>query len=97
MGNCLESTFKEADTRGATTFAQKDNSLLKRLNEIEQFEFQFPFYRMRIDQYEGRVKRFVNTEDENAVTMRQLRYSFMEDDPWKPLKDETSIVYRLFQ
>ena len=49
MGNCIEKEFKEADTRGATTFAQKDARLLKRLNDVEQFEFTFPFYRMRID------------------------------------------------
>ena len=70
MGNCIDSTFKEADTRGATSFAAADSSMLKRLNECEAFEFKLPFYRMRIDQYEGRIKRFVNTGDDNAVSMR---------------------------
>ena len=52
---------------------------------------------MRIDQFEGRIKRYVNVEDSNAVSMRQLRYSFQEDDPWGGLTDETSVMYRLFQ
>ena len=50
MGNlCEKSHFKEADTSGSLTFGVKDTKLLKRLNEIEQFEFTYPFYRMRID------------------------------------------------
>ena len=69
--------------------------MLKRLNQIEQFEFTFPFYRMRIDQYEGRVKRFVNKEDENTLSLRQLLYSLEDDTPWQDLQDETSVIYRL--
>lgn len=97
MGNCIDSTFKEADTRGATSFAAKDDRLLNRLNEVEKFEFQLPFYRMRVDQYEGRVKRFVNTEDNNAVSMRQLRFSFSEDEAWADINKENSVTYHLFQ
>ena len=70
--------------------------MLKRLNAIEQFEFTFPFYRMRIDQYEGRIKRFVNKEDADTVTLRQLKYSFQEDEAWAALQDETSVLFRLF-
>ena len=36
-------------------------------------------------------------EDGNAVGLRQLRYSFQEDEPWGGLTDETSVMYRLFQ
>ena len=39
------------------------------MKEIEQFECTFPFYRMRIDAYEGRIKRYVNVEDSNAVSL----------------------------
>jgi len=73
---CINSEFKEADTRGKATFERKDNTMLKRLNQVERFEFTFPFYRLRIDHYEGRVKRFVNTCDNDTVTIKQLRYSF---------------------
>ena len=44
--------------------------MLKRLNMIEAFEYTFPFYRMRIDNYEGKIKRFVNVEDKGTVTIR---------------------------
>ena len=98
MGNlCIQSHFREADTTGAVIFGDKDASLLKRLNEIQQFEHTFPFYRLRIDQYEGRIKRFVNKEDNNTVTMRQLRYSFQEDALWIGLQDESSVLSRLFK
>lgn len=73
---CPESHFREADTSGSETFGVKDAKLLKRLNQIEAFEYCFPFHRMRIDKYEGCVKRFVNHEDSNTVTIRQLRYAF---------------------
>ena len=97
MGNlCEASHFREPDTRGAVTYNVKDAALLQRLNQIEQFEFTFPFYRMRIDQYEGRVKRYVNKEDENTVSLRQLLYSFEDDAPWSDLQDETSVLFRLF-
>ena len=69
MGCCAEAQFKEADTRGPTSFAQKDESVLRRLNEVQKFENTFPFYRMRIDMYEGRIKRYVNCEDENTVNL----------------------------
>ena len=51
---------------------------------------------MRIDQYEGRIKRYVNQDDKNTVTLRQLRYSFQEDQTWSDLQDDTSMLYRLF-
>ena len=51
---------------------------------------------MRIDQYEGRIKRYVNADDKNTVTLRQLRYSFQEDQTWSDLQDDTSMLYRLF-
>ena len=71
MGNlCKNQQFREADTRGTVNYAAKDVKVLKRLNAVEQFEFTFPFYRMRIDQYEGRIKRFVNVEDKNTLTLR---------------------------
>jgi len=97
MGNfCDKAQFREADTSGAVTFGAKQSKMLKRLNDIEQFEFTFPFYRMRIDQYEGRIKRYVNKDDNNTVTLRQLRYSFQEDALWGGLTDETSVLFRLF-
>ena len=93
---CQEQTFREASTKGAETYELKDQKLLKRLNEVEAFECELPFYRMRIDKYEGCIKRFVNRDDNNTVTMDQLRYAFAEDEPWKAINDDSSMLYRLF-
>ena len=70
--------------------------MLKRLAVVEQFEFTFPFYRLRIDKYEGCVKRLVNKEDNGTVSLRQLQYAFQEEESWSSLHDETSVLYRLF-
>ena len=48
------------------------------LEKFSKFEHAFPFYRIRIDILEGRVKRFVNGK--NSVTLEQLRFAF-KDDP----------------
>ena len=93
---CQEQTFREASTEGAETFGLKDQKLLKRLSEVEAFECELPFYRMRIDKYEGCIKRFVSRDDNCAVTIDQLRYAFAEDEPWKAIDDDSSMLYRLF-
>ena len=93
---CQESQFREADTSGATTFTRRETKVLKRLAVVEQFEFTFPFYRLRIDKYEGCIKRFVNKDDNGTVTLRQLQYAFQEEDSWSCLNDETSVLFRLF-
>ena len=69
---CYERKFKEADTRGPTEFQVKDEKVLKRLNQLEKFENAFPFYRMRVDHFIGRVTRFVTPEDNCSLYMRQL-------------------------
>ena len=70
-----------------------------RLNELERFEYSFPFYRMRVDRFVGRVTRFVRPEDEESVTIRQLQYAFDIkggiNEAWKDLQDEQSQLYRL--
>ena len=67
---CQERKFREADTRGPTEYAVKDEKVLQRLNDLEKFENTFPFYRMRIDHFVGRVTRFVAPEDGESVSMR---------------------------
>jgi len=49
---------------GATEFKRQSSKFLDKLSEIEKYEHDFPFYRMRIDQYEGKIKRFVTHDDE---------------------------------
>lgn len=53
------------------------------LDRFGKFEASFPFYRTRIDIFEGKVKRFVNGK--NSVTLPQLRYAFKDDKKWADL------------
>ena len=46
----------------------------------EKFEHTLPFYRTRVDIFEGRVKRFVL--ERSSVTLKQLRYAFKHDHKW---------------
>ena len=66
---------------------------LSGLERFQRFEFTLPFYRTRIDIFEGRVKRFVNGK--NSVTLKQLRYAFKEDSKWSDLSVEDSILCKL--
>ena len=69
---CSEQQFREASTKGPTEFPILNNVELAKMNEIERFEHTFPFYRMRIDKYEGHVKRFIYKEDDACISMKQL-------------------------
>jgi hypothetical protein len=53
------------------------------MDNFTKFEHSFPFYRTRIDIFEGRVKRFVTGK--NSVTLAQLRYAFKDDSKWEEL------------
>lgn len=63
------------------------------LDRFSKFEHSFPFYRTRIDIFEGRVKRFVNGK--NSVTLQQLRYAFKDDKKWEDIKDEDSLLCQI--
>jgi hypothetical protein len=56
---------------------------LTSMDNFTKFEHSFPFYRTRIDIFEGRVKRFVTGK--NSVTLAQLRYAFKDDSKWEEL------------
>jgi hypothetical protein len=60
------------------------------LDKFSKFEHSFPFYRTRIDIFEGRVKRFVNGK--NSVTLQQLRYAFKDDRKWADLQQDDSLL-----
>ena len=67
MGLCNEGYFRES---GPLVLPKKSDAELEKLCEIEQFEHKFPFHRMRIDKYEGHIKRFVTMEDDGVISMR---------------------------
>ena len=60
------------------------------MDKYEKFEHSFPFYRTRIDIFEGRVKRFVNGK--STVSLAQLRYAFKDDKKWTDLLDDHSLL-----
>lgn len=41
------------------TFDEIPDTEMSKLDRISRFEHSFPFYKLRIDVFEGRVKRFV--------------------------------------
>ena len=68
---------------------------LSGLDNYQKFEYQLPFYRTRIDIFEGRVKRFVNGK--NSVTLQQLRYAFKDDKKWSDLFNEDSVLCQILE
>jgi hypothetical protein len=60
------------------------------LDRYNKFEHTLPFYRTRIDVFEGRVKRFVSGK--SSVSIAQLKYAFKDDQKWKDLQSENSIL-----
>jgi hypothetical protein len=66
---------------------------LTKLDRFSRFEHSFPFYRMRIDVFEGKVKRFVINK--NSVTLSQLRYAFKDDRNWDDLQNDNSLLVKI--
>jgi hypothetical protein len=64
-------------------------------DRFSKFEYSFPFYRTRIDIFEGRIKRFVNGK--NSVTLQQLRFAFKDDKKWKELNEDDSLLCKILQ
>lgn len=48
---------------------------------------------MRIDVFEGKVKRFVTGK--NSVTLNQLRYAFKTERNWEDLENDHSLLVKL--
>ena len=53
------------------------------MDEHARFEHSFPFYKMHIDDFEGKVKRFVNAKE--TVSLQQLRFAFKNNKGWESL------------
>jgi len=48
---------------------------------------------MRIDVFEGKVKRFVTGK--NSVTLDQLRYAFKDEKNWEDLQSDHTLLVKL--
>lgn len=67
-----------------------------KLDRWQRFENQmFPFYRTRIDVFEGRVKRFVNKK--SSVSLKQLRYAFKDDKLWDDIQNDNSLLVQILK
>ena len=49
---------------------------------LDNFEKQYPFYRLKINDYTGRIKRFVQIQQQGTVNMAQLIYAFEKVPSW---------------
>lgn len=54
-----------------------------------------PLYRVRIDVFEGRVKRFVCGK--SSLTLAQLRYAFQNDSKFSDLQVDDSLFVKVLQ
>jgi hypothetical protein len=63
------------------------------LDKFCKFEHSFNLYRIRIDTFEGKVKRFVTGK--NSVTLQQLRYAFKDDQKMADLQDDNSLLCQI--
>jgi hypothetical protein len=52
---------------------------------------------MRVDAYEGRIKRLVLAEDKGTLSFEQLQYSFESSANWLELQNEKSELTKLFK
>lgn len=66
-----------------------------KLDRFQRFEHSFPLYRMRIDIFEGKVKRFVTGK--NSVTLQQLRYAFKDDKKFEDINNDESLLVQVLK
>ena len=81
--------------KSKSEFEELPETELVKLDRISRFEHGFPFYKLRIDVFEGRVKRFV--VGKTGVSLDQLRYAFKDDKNWKDLYDDNSLLINILK
>jgi hypothetical protein len=64
-------------------------------DRYSRFEHSFPFYRTRVETFEGRVKRFVYNKP--SVTLQQLKYAFKDDPKWKDMQSDDSLLTQILK
>ena len=56
-----------------------------------------PFHLMRVDAYEGRIKRLVFQQDRNALTLDQIKFSFETSPSFRLLQDDKAPLQKVFK
>ena len=78
-------------------FPKKSQQELKTLPRYQRFECSFPFHTMRVDQYEGRVKRLIYDREKTRLSTAQLQYVFADKQLWSALSDKNSKLSKFLQ
>ena len=68
----------------------------RKLNQYQKLEYSLPFYTMRLDTYEARLKKYINAG--TRINLAQLKESFKDDFKWSnDLQDPSSNLYILLE
>ena len=65
------------------------------MDKYQKFEHTLPFYRIHIDDFEGRVKRFV--QNKQTVSLRQLCFAFKDLSSWEDLQNDDSTLVKILK
>ena len=83
MGGCCNSQYDDHGQQLQTgeSVPWVSQSILMNFNKTQAFEHTMPFHTLRIDIFEGNVKRFL--QGRTYVTLKQLRYAFKYRPTWQ--------------
>lgn len=84
-----------AKSKGAGATEEIPLADLTKLDRFQRFECTFPLYRMRVDIFEGKVKRFVTGK--NSVTLQQLRYALKDDKKFDDINKDDSLFVQVLK
>ena len=60
------------------------------LDPVSRFEFSLPFYRIKIETLEKRLKKA--TGEKKTISLEELKTAFAKDNSWNDLNDEKSLL-----
>lgn len=64
------------------------------LDPISRFEFSLPFYRIKIETLEKRLKRATG-DDKKTLTLEEFQAAFAKDSSWDALNDSESLLRKV--
>ena len=60
------------------------------LDPVSRFEFSLPFYRIKIETLEKRLKKA--TGDKKTISLEELKTAFAKDSSWNDLNESSSLL-----
>ena len=79
--NYIESSALAGNQELGQNVAWSNTAELAMMNKTQRFEHSMPFHTIRIDIFEGNVKRLLSGQE--FVTLKQLRYAFKHRPFWQ--------------